>query len=77
MWSADPLDYRTTDIELIKKRVLAAARPGLIVLSHDSLAHSEVAYRTIIPALIAQGFTLVTVDELMGAGRPGQLRAAG
>lgn len=74
LWNLDPLDYRTTDSALIAQRVLAGVRPGSVVLSHDTLPSTEVAYRTIIPELRARGYHLVTVDELLGPGRAGSVR---
>ena len=74
MWSIDPSDYRTKDPAIVVERVLAQARPGAVVLSHDTLEHSEVAYRTIIPELRKAGYELVTVDQLLGTAAPGQVR---
>lgn len=74
MWSIDPADYRVKEPAPVERRVLEEARPGAVVLSHDTLEHSEVAYRTIIPELRKAGYELVTIDQLLGAGSPGQVR---
>ena len=74
MWNFDPWDYKETDPADVASRVLASARRGSVILSHDTLAHTEVAYRTIIPALKAARYELVTVDQLLGPGAPAKVR---
>ncbi len=74
MWNLDPLDYRETDPAVVVSRVLASARRGSVILSHDTLPHTVTAYATIIPALKQAGYELVTVDQLLGPGAAGQVR---
>lgn len=74
MWSIDPADYRTNDPQVVVQRVLAQARPGAVLLSHDTIESTVAAYQTLIPQLRKAGYELVTVDQLLGAGAPGQVR---
>ena len=67
LWNVDPLDWKDRNSALVTKRVLAAARPGSIILSHDIHPTTVKAYPAIIDGLRAKGFTIVTVPELLGA----------
>lgn len=67
LWDVDPLDWRDTDSDVVTKRVLADARPGSIILSHDTHSTTRAAYSRIIDGLRKKGFTLVTVPELLGS----------
>jgi len=46
-------------------RTMANARNGAVILYHCTLDTTEEAIRTIVPALLAQGYELVTVGELV------------
>ncbi|MCB0911104.1 MAG: polysaccharide deacetylase family protein [Propionibacteriaceae bacterium] len=67
LWNVDPLDWKDRNSALVTQRVLAAARPGSIILSHDIHPTTRAAYGRIIDGLRAKGFTLVTVPELLGS----------
>jgi peptidoglycan/xylan/chitin deacetylase (PgdA/CDA1 family) len=66
-WSVDPEDWSDPEPAEIVARVLAGAAPGGIVCLHDGdgRAHTAEALRTLVPALIADGFELVTVSALL------------
>jgi peptidoglycan/xylan/chitin deacetylase (PgdA/CDA1 family) len=69
MWEVDPSDYTLPGISAIEQRVLAQARPGAIVLSHDGggpRGQTLAAYPYIIHVLRARGYRFVTVPELLG-----------
>ena len=66
LWSVDPNDWRDRDADIIYQRVMSAVQPGAIVLSHDIYPTTAAAYQRIIPDLISQGYTLVTVSNLLG-----------
>lgn len=71
-WNVDPQDWRTRNTAETTRRVLAAARPGAIVLLHDIHPTTVAAVPAIIAGLRKRGLTLVTVDQLlpgMQAGR--------
>ena len=67
LWNVDPLDWKDRNSATVTKRVLARARAGSIVLSHDIHPTTRAAYAAIIDGLRAKGFTLVTVPELLGS----------
>ena len=72
MWSAIGLDWKLTPY-LVSKRLLAAASNGAIFCLHDGrekLRNPDVsattgALATLLPALRAKGFELVSVGELL------------
>jgi peptidoglycan/xylan/chitin deacetylase (PgdA/CDA1 family) len=65
LWSADPDDWKDRNADIVYQRVMAAAKPGAIILSHDLYTTTAAAYQRIIPDLIKQGYTLVTVSDLL------------
>jgi peptidoglycan/xylan/chitin deacetylase (PgdA/CDA1 family) len=70
LWSVDPSDWELDDAGVIAERVLAGAASGAIVLLHDGRRPQPAtveALGTIVPSLIADGFRLVTVSELLAA----------
>ena len=71
LWSVDPLDWKDRDAKTIADRVIKGVKPGSIVLSHDIYETTREAYKTIIPALRAKGYTFVTVPQLFGSMRAG------
>jgi len=66
-WSIDPEDWRTRDADKTYRHVMERVRDGDIILMHDWYGESVDAAERLIPALKAQGFTLVTVDQLLAA----------
>jgi peptidoglycan/xylan/chitin deacetylase (PgdA/CDA1 family) len=70
LWSVTAKDYRTTDTERIKKRVLDQTERDGIILLHERYAGTIPAVADIIPALRKRGYTLVTVSELMSPASP-------
>ncbi len=68
-WRVDPADWTHPGSAAIRERVLAAARPGSIVVMHDnaeSRGQTLQALPGIIDGLQARGLRLVTVSELLG-----------
>lgn len=65
LWSVDPDDWKDRDADIVYQRVMSAVKPGAIVLSHDLYPTTAAAYQRIIPDLIRQGYTLVTVSDLL------------
>lgn len=70
LWSATAKDYSTTDSALIKKRILDQAGKDGIILLHDIYKGSVPAVPGIIDALKKQGYTFVTVPQLMAPAEP-------
>ena len=66
LWSIDPDDWKDRDADIVYQRVMSHAKPGAIIISHDLYPTTAAAYARIIPDLISQGYTLVTVSNLMG-----------
>ena len=67
MWSIDTLDWKTRDPQQTVDNTLSEVKDGSIVLLHDIHAETVEAVRQLVPALIEQGYQLVTVDEMMRA----------
>ncbi len=66
-WSVDPEDWKCPPVGTVVQRVLTNVKPGSIVLLHDGqypLPTPE-ALNQIIDQLRAQGYTFVTVSELL------------
>lgn len=64
MWSIDTLDWKTKNTANTVSAVLGAIRDGDIVLMHELYGATGNAAVQIIPALVEQGYQLVTVSEL-------------
>jgi len=71
LWNVDPADWADPGPEAIVQRVVSAVKPGSIVLLHDIHQGTVDAVPALIDALRAQGYTLVTVPELIGSPPPG------
>ena len=64
-----PRDYTLPGTGAIEQRVLAQVRPGSIIISHDGggpRGQTLAAYPTIIAALRARGYRIVTIPQLLG-----------
>lgn len=64
LWSIDTLDWKTRDADSVYDEVIGKVRDGDIVLMHDLYTSTAEAVEMIVPELIKQGFTFVTVSEL-------------
>ena len=64
-WSVDPEDWKLRDTEKDVAAVLKKVRPGDIILMHDSIPATVDAALRIVDALQAEGYTFVTVEELL------------
>jgi peptidoglycan/xylan/chitin deacetylase (PgdA/CDA1 family) len=67
-WSDSPEDTKNISPTLEVQRVLAQARPGAIVLLHSGQYRTIEALPVIIEKLRADGYTFVTVDQLLASG---------
>jgi len=63
-WSVDPSDWRTKNADTTYDHVMENIKDKDIVLMHDLSEPSAEAAKRLIPALIRNGFQLVTVSEL-------------
>ncbi|MBW7477104.1 polysaccharide deacetylase family protein [Paenibacillus oenotherae] len=67
-WHQDTQDWRRPGVYFIRNKVLDNARNGDIVLFHDHVqgkSQTIEALKQILPQLLARGFRLVTVSELV------------
>ena len=64
-WSVDPRDWATKDTAAIETAVVEGVGDGDIVLLHDMSDSSVDAALAIVDRLKADGFTFVTVSELV------------
>lgn len=68
LWNLDTLDWAHTPPEQIAEYVISNAKNGDIILMHDYIgANSPTlqALQLFVPKLLEQGFTFVTVGELL------------
>ena len=65
LWDIDPRDWATTSSDLVVQRVLNEVEENTIILLHDASKSSVQAAFTIIDTLQKQGYTFVTVEELL------------
>lgn len=76
-WSVDTEDWKTRDADSTYNAIMEGAYDGAIVLCHDLYESTASAMDRVIPELIAQGYQLVTVSELLsyreGGAVPGTL----
>ncbi|MCL2374734.1 MAG: polysaccharide deacetylase family protein [Treponema sp.] len=76
-WTLDTWDWRLRDADLVYDAVMRAAAEGDIILLHDIHRTTAAAMQRVIPSLVAAGFRLVTVSELLqhlyGGLEPGKI----
>ena len=65
MWDVDTLDWKTHNTQAILAEVKKQVKPGSIILMHDIHQTSINALPAVIEYLQSQGYTIVTVDELL------------
>lgn len=65
MWTVDPLDWTTENVEEIVDRVVTQAEENDMILLHDCYDSSVEAALRIVDRLLAEGFDFVRVDELL------------
>lgn len=65
LWDIDPLDWKTSNSDVITKRVLDKVEENDIILLHDASESSVNAAFKIIDALQEEGYVFVTVEEVL------------
>lgn len=73
LWDVDTLDWKTKSTSATRDAVRKQAKPGSIVLMHDIHSTTVNAVPDIVRDLKAQGYTLVTVSQLLGDTAPGKV----
>lgn len=66
-WSVDPQDWKSRNSKKIYSAIMNNVKDGDIILCHDLYESTAEAMKKVIPALIKQGYQLVTVSELLEA----------
>lgn len=66
-WSIDTEDWKSKDADKIYKKVMDNVKDGDIILMHEIYSSSAEAVEKLVPALIKQGYQLVTCQELIEA----------
>jgi len=66
-WSVDTLDWKHKDADTVYNAIMDQAKDGAIILCHDLHRTTVDAMERAIPALIAEGYQLVTVSELLSS----------
>ncbi|MCL2175032.1 MAG: hypothetical protein FWB73_03200, partial [Treponema sp.] len=64
-WTVDPQEWKHFNKNLIYEHVMDYAKENSIILLHDLHPVMPSAVELIIPALIAKGYHLVTMSELL------------
>lgn len=65
MWTVDPLDWTTENVDEIVNKVVTEVEENDIILLHDCYKSSVEAALRIVDILQAEGYEFVTVDELI------------
>ena len=70
-WQVDTLDWRTRSTSKTYRAIMKGAKNGAIVLCHDLYSSTAAAIEKAVPELVAQGYQLVTVSELLSFHKDG------
>ena len=65
LWNVDPLDWCSDDAICVAGKVIAKAQENDIILLHDYYESSVTAALEIVDELLKDGFTFVTVEEIL------------
>ena len=71
VWSVDTRDWADRNSEIVCSRAVAGARNGAVILMHDIHQTSVNAVPCILDSLKQQGYSFVTVQNLIGDMTPG------
>ncbi len=67
-WDVDSLDWKDLSASEILSRVKKGVQPGSIVLFHNAAKHTPEALSGVIEYLLAEGYEIVPVSELLLEG---------
>lgn len=68
-WNLDTLDWTGMPSEKIERAIMENVKNGSIILCHDYIVgggHTVEALTRVLPRLLDEGYTFVTVSELLG-----------
>lgn len=77
MWDVDTEDWKNKDPQETTRRAVDGAHRGAIILLHDVHPSTADALPMIIQELRAQGYTLVTIPQLLGDTPAGSIHYSG
>lgn len=75
-WSLDTMDWKSRDANKVYSAVMDNVKDGDIILMHEIYESTADAFEKMVPALIEQGYQLVTCEELVRA-KTGSAPSAG
>src|SRR5699024_801362 len=74
LWDVVPYDWiNDADTAATRQVLMTQIRPGSVVLLHDTYSSTVDLVEQFIPVLKANGYHLVTVDQLLGPRVPGSV----
>lgn len=65
LWTIDPLDWCSSNADCIASKVVEKAGENDIILMHDYYKSSVSAALSVVDELMEEGYTFVTVDEIL------------
>lgn len=65
LWSLDSLDWENRDAAQITKHLLSRAKPGDVILAHDTSPQMVAATSGLVDGLMKDGYELLTVSEIL------------
>lgn len=65
LWTIDPLDWCSSNVDCIAERVVGKAGENEIILMHDYYDTSVTAALKIVDKLLEEGYEFVTVEEIL------------
>lgn len=65
LWTIDPLDWCSSNVSCITERVVSKVKENDIILMHDYFDTSVTAALKVIDRLAEEGYTFVTVEEIL------------
>jgi len=70
-WQVDTLDWETRSSSKTYRAIIKGAKNGTIILCHDLYSSTASAIEKAVPELVAKGYQLVTVSELLSFHKDG------
>lgn len=65
LWTIDPMDWCSSDVQGIVRKVTEKAEENAVILMHDEYESTVTAALEIVDILQKQGYEFVTVDEIL------------
>lgn len=65
LWTIDPMDWCSSDVNGIVRKVTKKAQENAVILMHDEYKSTVTAALEIVDILQKQGYEFVTVDEIL------------